>query len=146
MGSILNLEYNQEDLLWELEQTGAYKGFVVDRMLVHFKRHKYNYSDAHRIDPLRFEVFPMEQIDRRTPIEKALVDRVLPFRFLKDKHGSTEIKRIETKHQENRISEQNLHYVVEDFDGRFYHVVFIPDLLDWRFMQEVDEQFLFVRR
>lgn len=145
-GSILNLEFNQEDLLWELEQSGNQKGFAVDRVLAHFKRHKHSYSDAHRIDPLRFEIFPIEVIERRRPIEKALVDRVRPFRFQKGKHGSFEIRRVETKHQENKITEQNLHYVIEDTDGRFYHLIFIPDLLDWRFMQEVDAQFLFVRK
>lgn len=145
-GEILNLEFNQEDLLWELEQTGAYKGKVVDRVLAHMKRHKHVPSDAHRIEPIRFEIFPLSTIERRTPIELALVDRLIPYRFLKSKNYSIEVKTIETKHQENKITEQNLNYVVEDTDGRFYHILFIPDLLDWRFMQEVDGQLLHHRK
>lgn len=145
-GEILNLEFNQEDLLWELEQTGAYKGKVVDRVLAHMKRNKHLPSDAHRIDPKRIEIFPSSNIERTSPIELALVDRILPYRFLKSKNYSIEVQTIETKHQENKIHEQNLNYVVQDTDKRFYHILFIPDLLDWRFIQEVDEQLLFDRK
>lgn len=145
-GEIINLEFNQEDLIWQLEQSGIYKGFAVDRLLTHCQRHKHSPSDSHRIIPIRFEVFPIELIDRKTPIELALIDRVRPFRFKKSRNGSIQVKSIETQHLENKFTEKNLNYVIEDTDGRFYHVVFIPDLLDWRFMQEVDEQFFFVRK
>ena len=145
-GEIINLEFNQEDLLWELEKTEIFKGFVVDRVLAHCKRHKHSPSDSHRIIPVRFEVFPIEFIERKTPIEPALIDRIKPYRFKKSRNGSIQVKSIETQHLENKFTEKNLNYVVEDTDGRFYHVVFIPDLLDWRFMQEVDEQFFFVRK
>ena len=40
---------------------------------------------------------------------------------------------------------RHLHYIVEDTERRFYHVVYILDQGDWRFIQEVDEQFLFHR-
>jgi len=145
-GEIINLEFNQEDLIWQLEQSGIYKGFAVDRLLAHCQRHKHSPSDSHRIIPIRFEVFPIELIDRKTPIELALIDCVRPFRFKKSRNGSIQVKSIETQHLENKFTEKNLNYVIEDTDGRFYHVVFIPDLLDWRFMQEVDEQFFFVRK
>lgn len=55
------------------------------------------------------------------------------------------MKQIETRHLENVMVTKHAHYVVEDTDGRFYHLVYILDEGDWRFMQEVDEQFLFVR-
>lgn len=143
---IINLEFNHEDLIWYLEQSGTQKGFTVDRVLAHCKRHKHTPSDSHRIIPLIFEVFPQAQIDRKTPIELALIDRVKPFRFKKGKNGSIQVNSIEAQHLENKFTEKNLNYVIEDTDGRFYHVIFIPDLLDWRFMQEVDEQFFFVRK
>ncbi|MEQ9308104.1 MAG: hypothetical protein RLN90_01535 [Balneolaceae bacterium] len=145
-GEIFNLEFNQEDLLWCLEQSGHSKGFTIDRVLVHCKRHKHSASDSHRIVPIRFEVFPVELIERKTPIELALIDRIKPYRFKRGKHGSIQVKSIETQHNEPKLTEKNLNYVVEDTDGRFYHVLFVPDLLDWRFMQEVDEQFFFVRK
>lgn len=145
-GEIINLELDQEELIWYVEQTGPFKHYTVDRVLAHMKRHKHLPSDAHRIIPVRFELFPTSLIERKTPIEMALIDRLKPYRFKKGKNGSIQVKDIETKHYENKLTEKNLNYVVEDTDGRFYHVLFIPDLMDWRFMQEVDEEFFFVRR
>lgn len=143
-GEILNMQLDQEEMIWELDPIEPFKGYVIDRLLVYVKRHKHLPSDSHRIIPLRFELIPKEKMDRISPIEMALVDRVQPYRFRKGK-VSVQVKRIETKHLENVMVTKHAHYVAEDTDGRFYHLVYILDEGDWRFMQEVDEQFLFVR-
>ncbi|MGB0346180.1 MAG: hypothetical protein ACPGGA_01770 [Balneolaceae bacterium] len=143
-GEILNMQLDQEEMIWELDPIEPFKGYVVDRLLVYTKRHKHLPSESHRILPLRFELIPKEKMDRKSPIELALVDRMQPYRFKKAK-VSVQVKRIETKHLENVMVTKHAHYVVEDTDGRFYHLVYILDEGDWRFMQEVDEQFLFVR-
>ena len=145
-GSIINLELDQEELLWSLEKNGELEGFTVDRLIAHIKRHKHAPSDAHRIDPIMFEIFPQELIQERIANAPALIERIKPFRFKRSKNGSIQVKQIETQHLENRVLDKNLHYVVEDTDGRFFHLMFVPQLMDWRFIQEVDEQFLFVRK
>ncbi|MEP1152199.1 MAG: hypothetical protein ABJH08_10770 [Balneola sp.] len=144
-GQIFELEFDQEELLWSLIQCEAQKGLVIDRVLVHVKRHKHQPSDAHRMIPIRFEIFPKEIIERATPIEFALIDRLRPYRFKRGKHGSIQVSRIETSHMENTMITKHLHFVAEDTEQRFYHLVYTLDQLDWRFMQEVDREFLFVR-
>lgn len=144
-GDILNLSLDQEEMIWELDDETLRGRYVVDRLLVYIKRHKHQPSDSHRITPIRFELIPKEKLDRISPIEMALIDRQQPYRFLKGKM-SIQVKSIETKHVENIMITKHLHYVVEDTDARFYHLVYILDEGDWRFMQEVDEQFLFVRK
>lgn len=144
-GGIYDLEFNQEELLWRLSNTEAQKGLLADRLLVHAKRHKYLPSPAHRLVPLRFEIFPEDKAERKTPAEMALIDRLQPYRFLKGKHNSIQISRIETSHTENTMLTRHLHYVAEDTDRRFYHLVYVLDQADWRFVQEVDKEYLFVR-
>ncbi|MBO6794506.1 MAG: hypothetical protein JJ895_11390 [Balneolaceae bacterium] len=143
-GEIVNLSLDHEEMIWELEPVDPFKGFVIDRLLAYVKRHKHQPSESHRIVPLRFELIPKEKLDRKTPIELAFMDRMQPYRFKKGKM-SIQVKQIETRHLENVMVTKHAHYVVEDTDGRFYHLVYILDEGDWRFMQEVDEQFLFVR-
>lgn len=143
-GKIINLVLNEEELLWELEQSGVYKGFVVDRVLAEVQRHKHLPSNAHRIIPYRFEVFP-SQLTRQILTAPALVDRVQPYRFKRRKAGSFQVVNVETRHLENIMITKHLHYVVETDERRFFHFVFVLDQMDWRFMQEVDEQLLFVR-
>ena len=143
-GEIVNLSLDHEEMIWELEPVDPFKGFVIDRLLAYVKRHKHLPSESHRIVPIRFELIPRENLDRKTPIELAFMDRMQPYRFKKGK-VSIQVKQIETRHLENVMVTKHAHYVVEDTDGRFYHLVYILDEGDWRFMQEVDEQFLFVR-
>lgn len=143
-GEILNMSLDQEEMVWELDAVPPFEGYVIDRVLVHVKRHKHQPSDSHRIIPLRFELIPANKMDRKSPIELALVDRMQPYRFKKGKH-SIQVKRIETRHLENIMITKHAHYLVEDTDGIFSHLVYILDEGDWRFMQEVEEQFLFVR-
>lgn len=52
---------------------------------------------------------------------------------------------IETRHIENVMITKHLHYVVQTDSGRFFHLVYILDQTDWRFMQEVDEELFFFR-
>lgn len=138
---IFNLVFNHEELLWSLQYPEEYSGLRVDRMLAHMKRHKHLASKAHRIEPLRFEVAPL--IQRK--MEKSLIDRLYPFRFILGKNTPYQVKQIETKHLQNVMTTKHLHYVAETTESRFFNVVFIQDQLDWRLMQEVDEQYLFVR-
>ena len=144
-GRIFEVEFNQEELLWSLVENKEQEDLVIDRVLVQVRRHKYQPSDAHRMIPLRFEIFPKEQIERTKPIEFALIDRLRPYRFKKGKHGSIQVSRIETAHMENTMITKHLHFVAEDTEQRFYHLVYTLDQLDWRFMQEVDREFLFLR-
>jgi len=144
-GKIFDIEFDQEELLWSLVQNDTQKNVVIDRVLVHMKRHKHQPSDAHRMTPIRFEVFPKELIERTTTIEFALIERLRPYRFKRSKHGSIQVSQIETTHMENTMITKHLNYLVEDTEQRFYHLVYTLDQLDWRFMQEVDREFLFVR-
>ncbi|WP_018126635.1 hypothetical protein [Balneola vulgaris] len=144
-GEIIELEFNQEELLWSLDDKRQKEGLRVDRVLVHVKRHKHQPSDAHRLQPIRFEVLPVSEIERPSPLELPLIERMAPFRFQRRKAGSTQVHHIETKHLENTMITKHLHYVVEDIDQRFYHLVYTLDQMDWRFMQEVDREFFFVR-
>lgn len=40
---------------------------------------------------------------------------------------------------------KELQYVAETDQHRFFHLIYILDKMDWRFIQEVDEEFFFVR-
>ncbi len=144
-GTIYELEFDQEELLWSLLKTEEQKDLLVDRVLVQVKRHKHLPSDAHRMVPLRFEIIDKEAVERKSPIEMALIDRLRPYRFLRGKHNSIQVSRIESAHMENTMITKHLHYVTEDTDERFYHLVYTLDQMDWRFMQEVDKEYLFVR-
>lgn len=137
-GEIYNVVFDHEELVWECEQPEI----KLDRMLAHIKRHKHVPSLAHRIEPIRFEITPNNESHST---DKPIVDRLTPFRFILGKNTPYQVHNIETKHIENLMVTKHLHYVTETTERRFFHVVFIPDQLDWRMMQEVDEQYLFVR-
>ncbi len=141
-GRIFELEFDHEELVWKLN---GKPGMLVDRVLVHVKRHKYLPSYAHRMIPLRFEIIDERLVTRRTPTDMPLIDRLQPYRFLKGKHTSIQVGKIETSHAENTMLTRHLHYVVEDTEHRFYHLVYTLDEMDWRFMQEVDREYLFIR-
>jgi len=88
------------------------------------------YHYAHKIIPLRFEIFPKEEVDRRTPIEFALIDRLRPYRIKRGNHGLIQVSRIETSHMENIMITNHLHFVVEDTQQWFYHLIYTLDQLD----------------
>lgn len=145
-GEILDLVFNEDELVWSLEQNGEYKGMVVDRLLALIDRHKHKPSRAHRVIPYRFEILPQEIAANRTgKTELPLVRRVQPYRFQSGKLESAQVIDVVTRHLENTMITKHLHYVVETDLHRFFHLVYILDEEDWRFMQEVDEEFFFVK-
>jgi len=68
-----------------------------------------------------------------------------PYRFRSGKIPSSQVIGLPTRHLENTMITKELNYVAETDQNRFFHLVYILDEMDWRFMQEVDEQYLFVR-
>ncbi len=145
-GPILELVFNEEELLWSLDPNSEMKDYAVDRMLALIQRHKHLPSRAHRIVPYRFEIIPKLQIQQEQPgIELPLVQRMQPYRFQSGKINSAQVTDIPTKHMENVMITKQLHYVVETDIQRFFHLVYILDEMDWRLIQEVDEEFFFVR-
>lgn len=142
-GDIINLVFNEEELLWSLSPVVNPGGFVADRVLALIKRHKHTPSRAHRIIPYRFEVGPAPK-EKNGP-GPALTERMQPYRFQTGKLPSTQVTGIETRHLENIMITKHLHYVVETDLNRFFHLVYILDECDWRILQEVDEEFFFVR-
>lgn len=145
-GEILNLIFDEEQLLWSLEKTSGYEDKAIDRMLVLVDRHKHKPSRAHRIQPLRFELLPEEEAKRQYDgTESPLIRRMQPYRFRSGKLPSAQVTTIPTRHMENTMITKELNYVVETDEQRFFHLIYILDQLDWRFMQEVDEEFFFVR-
>ena len=153
-GETMDVRFNHDELLWDIVALPGSDSsvhsedesrLVIDRVLVHQQRHKHQPSLAHRIRPIRFEWLPYAQCARQSSIEHAKIDRMHPYRFLKGKNSSYQIHSIETRHLEDVMVTRHLHYIVEDTERRFYHVVYILDQGDWRFIQEVDEQFLFHR-
>lgn len=143
---IINLRFNEEELLWSLEKTPGYEDKAIDRMLVMVDRHKHKPSRAHRITPLRFELMPEEEAKRKYDgTELQIIRRMQPYRFRSGKLPSTQVMDIPTRHVENTMITKELNYVVETDEQRFFHLIYILDKLDWRFIQEVDEEFLFVR-
>lgn len=143
---IVDLVFNEEELIWTLEPSVIYPTHVVDKVLALIKRHKHTPSRAHRVIPYRFEIIPKEEIRKSASgIELPLTYRVQPFRFQSGKIQSTQVIDVVTRHLENVMITKHLHYVVETDQRRFFHIVFIHDEADWRLMQEVDEQFFFVR-
>ena len=145
-GEIVDLVFDEDQLLWSLEQTGEQKGKVVDRVLVLVNRHKHTLSRAHRITPYRFEILPDSAVHHTAgKTELPLVRRVQPYRLQTNKLESAQVISVVTRHLENTMFTRHLHYVVETDIRRFFHLVYVLDEQVWRFMQEVDEQFLFVR-
>ena len=153
-GELMDLRFNHDELLWDVlsvqgselpltSDDGTH--YVLDRMLIHHQRHKHQPSPAHRMRPIRFEWLPLSECFRQSPLEHAKIDRMHPYRFLKAKNFSVQVARVETRHLEDVMVTRHLHYVLEDSESRFFHVVYIMDQADWRFIQEVDEQFLFHR-
>jgi hypothetical protein len=145
-GEIIDLAYNEEELTWTLKPSDFYPNHVVDRILVLVQRHKHTPSRAHRIIPYRFEIIPKKHIQTiRSETGLPLVHRVQPYRFQSGKLPSTQVTDIVTRHLENVMITKHLHYVVKTDQNRFFHLVYILDEADWRLMQEVDEEFFFVR-
>lgn len=143
---IIDLTYDEENLIWSLAPSEAYPNHSVDCVLALIRRYKHTPSRAHRIIPYRFEIFPKSAIEKRSDrTEIPLVNRLQPYRFQSGKLPSTQVTGIVTRHLENIMVTKHLHYVAETDQGRFYHLVFILDESDWRLMQEVDEEFFFVR-
>jgi len=145
-GEIFDLIYNEEELIWSLDPSDRYPDHEVDNVLALVKRHKHTPSRAHRIIPYRFEVIPKSHIQNKDgrPVPP-LVQRVEPFRFQSGKIPSSQIIDIVTRHVENVMVTKHLHYVVETDQHRYFHIVYILDESDWRLMNEVDEQFFFVK-
>lgn len=149
-GEIVNLSFDEEELIWTLQPEPEQEGLVVDRVLAFIKRHHHLPSRAHRIIPYRFELLPrevalQEHEELRTGTELPLIHRVQPYRFQSGKINSAQVIHIPTRHTENTMITKQLNYVVETDLHRFFHVVYILDQMDWRFMQEVDEEFFFVK-
>jgi hypothetical protein len=144
-GEILNLVFNENELLWSLDRTNGYEDRVVDRVLALVERHKHKPSRAHRVIPYRFELLPEELAKKQYDgTEKPLIQRVQPYRFLRKK-TPFQVVSIPTRHLENTMITKELNYVIKTEDHRFFHLIYIMDEMDWRFMQEVDEEFFFVR-
>lgn len=143
-GNIADLVFYEEELIWKLMPSATYPDHVADRVLTFVKRHKHTPSRAHRIIPYRFEIIPKKMIpeEAASGIEPALVDRMQPYRFQSGKILPTQVIRIVTKHLENVMVTKHLHYVIESDSRRFFHLVFILDEFDWRFIQEVDGELL----
>lgn len=144
-GELVNLVFNEQELLWSLDKSKGFEDKAIDRVLALVQRHKHKASRAHRIIPYRFELLP-EEMAKRTydGTEKLLIHRIQPYRFLRGKTPYQVIE-IATQHEENTMITKELNYVVKADNNRFFHLVYILDKLDWRFMQEVDEEFFFVR-
>lgn len=144
-GEIINLVFDEQQLLWSLDKTTGYEDKAVDRVLALVQRHKHKPSRAHRIIPYRFELLPEELAKKNYDgTEKPLIHRLQPYRFLKGKNPH-QVLDVQTRHLENTMITRELNYVVKTDDQRFFHLIYILDEMDWRFMQEVDEEFFFVR-
>ncbi|MCH2449239.1 MAG: hypothetical protein MK198_03755 [Gracilimonas sp.] len=144
-GELITLSFNEQELLWSLDKSEGFEDQAIDRVLVLMERHKHKSSRAHRIIPYRFELLPEELAKRKyNGTEKPLIKRVQPYRFLRSK-TPYQVIGIPTLHMENTMITKELNYVVQADNERFYHLVYILDKLDWRFMQEVNEEFFFVR-
>lgn len=145
-GERFDLVFNEQELLWSLDKSAGYEDKAIDRVLALVDRHKHKPSRAHRIIPYRFELLP-EELAKKTydGTEKQLIQRMQPYRFRSGKIPSTQVLGIPTKHTENTMITKELNYVVETDEHRFFHLIYILDEMDWRFMQEVDEEFFFVR-
>ncbi|MCH2449853.1 MAG: hypothetical protein MK198_06860 [Gracilimonas sp.] len=144
-GELITLVFNEQDLLWSLDKSEGFEDQAIDRVLVLMERHKHKSSRAHRIIPYRFELLPEELAKLKYDgTEKPLIKRVQPYRFLRSK-TPYQVIAIPTQHMENTMITKELNYVIEADNERFFHLVYILDKLDWRFMQEVDEEFFFVR-
>lgn len=141
-----NLIFNEQELIWSLDKTAGHEDKAIDRVLALVDRHKHKPSRAHRIIPYRFELVP-EELAKKTynGTEKPLIRRVQPYRFQSGKIPSTQVVDIPTIHLENTMITKELNYVVETDGHRYFHLVYILDEMDWRFMQEVDEEYFFVR-
>lgn len=145
-GERVDLVFNEQELLWSLDKSVSYQDKAIDRVLALVDRHKHKPSRAHRIIPYRFELLP-EEMAKKTynGTEKSLIHRMQPYRFRSGKIPSSQVFEIPTKHMENTMITKELNYVVETDQHRFFHLVYILDEMDWRFMQEVDEEFFFVK-
>ncbi|MFO7844933.1 MAG: hypothetical protein R6V27_00115 [Balneolaceae bacterium] len=145
-GEILNLVFDEQELLWSLDKSSGYEEKAVDRVLSLVDRHKHKPSRAHRVIPYRFELLPEELAKRMYDgTEKPLIQRMQPYRFRSGKLSSAQVIHIPTRHLENTIITKELNYVVETDLRRYFHLVYVLDEMDWRFMQEVDEEFFFVK-
>ena len=144
-GELINLVFNEQELIWSLEKATGYEDKAIDRVLALVERHKHKPSRAHRIIPYRFELLPEELAKRRYDgTEKPLIHRMQPYRFLRSK-TPYQVTAIPTRHLENTMITKELNYVIKADNDRFFHLIYILDELDWRFMQEVYEEFFFVR-
>lgn len=132
-GAFMELVYNEEELTWSLGDGETVK------VLAQIHRHKHMHSRAHRIVPIRFETGTSPEDETGLP----LTWRVQPYRFQSGKIPSSQIVEIRTRHLENVMITKHLHYVVRTDQNRYFHLVFVQDEHDWRFMQEVDEELFF---
>lgn len=145
-GQMVDLIFDEEELIWSLEPSVFYPVHEVDRVLALVKRHKHLPSRAHRIISYRFEIIPKQSMERAVGgMELPVTHRVQPYRFQSGKISSTQVTDIVTRHLENVMVTKHLHCVVKTYQHRFYHLVYVLDQMDWRVLQEVDEEYFFVR-
>ncbi|MBD3615370.1 MAG: hypothetical protein HUJ22_02270 [Gracilimonas sp.] len=145
-GELFDLCFNEEELLWSLESAPGLEDKTIDRVLAFIQRHKHTPSRAHRIIPFRFEILPKSLVQKENDgTELPLIHRMQPYRFQSGKINSAQVVEIPTRHMENTMITKHLNYVVKTDLHRFFHLVYILDELDWRFMQEVDEELFFAR-
>jgi|GEM_PF-654741 hypothetical protein len=160
-GGILELAYDIAELLWFLPKSvtnEAYQGYTIDRMLALFRRNKNVGSENQRIIPYRFELIKVGTDTTKVSTQRngkiintskkplyALSERISPYRLLKGPRESHQIIEVVTRHTENLMTTKHLHFVVKTDANWYYHINFEMDLLDWRFIQQVDAEFFFMR-
>jgi hypothetical protein len=160
-GGILELAYDTAELLWFLPKSvtnEAYQDYYIDRMLALFRRNKNVGSINQRIIPYRFELIKKgtelitlttkkqeKTIINSTKTLGPLSERLSPYRLLKGQHEAHQVVEVVTRHTENLMTTKHLHFVVKTDANWFYHINFEMDLLDWRFIQQVDSEFFFMR-
>ena len=89
---IVDLVYNEEELIWTLEPSVLFPVHTVDRVLALIKRNKHMPSRSHRVIPYRFEIVPKNEIRKTTnSIELPHTFKVQPYRFRSYKIKSSQV-------------------------------------------------------
>lgn len=100
----------------------------------------------HRFVPYRFELIPTQKVSALYEnLEFTPSHHLQPYRFMVEEQGTLQVTEVVTRHIEDMKIKKTFNFVIKTTAGRYYHLIYMPDTLEWVFIQEVDEELFFLK-
>ena len=142
-GELIDLVYNEEELLWEKEPDEFYSAYDLTSVLALIRMEKNQPSRAHRVVPLRLGLVPKNISQKEHPATGLpLTYRIQSYRFQSESVLSAQVVDIPSRKQKNMPQTKQLHYIVKADTGQHYELAFDQDQSDWLLVRTVDDAWI----